>query len=194
MKKILLIIAIVFCIFQMVVMAIDIDIGDLAIDRGTSIGGGRTLVNKGNSANASGKITNVKIWASNNMTGCEVATFFVVSGNNLSTRDTYYIGNVTAGSQQSFAVDLNVEAGDYIGIHFDLDGLECDTNGTDGMWYSNTGTDLIPCENATFNFITTYILSLYGTGTTAVGWDHKWNTQTISKWNTKEIIKWNDLE
>jgi len=27
-----------------------------------------------------------------------------------------------------------------------------------------------------------------------VGWDHKWNTQTISKWNTKEIIKWNALE
>jgi len=178
----------------MVVLATAIDIGDLAINRGTSIGTGRTLVNKGNPANDSGKITNVKIWASDNMTGCEVATFFVVSGNNLSTRDTHYIGNVTAGSEQSFAVDLDVEAGDCIGIYFDLDGLECDTNGTDGMWYSDIETDLIPCENVTFNFIGTYILSLYGTGTTAVGWSHKWNTQTIGKWNTKEFNKWNGLE
>ena len=30
--------------------------------------------------------------------------------------------------------------------------------------------------------------------TTAVGWEHKWNTQTIAKWNTKEFTKWNDLE
>ena len=28
----------------------------------------------------------------------------------------------------------------------------------------------------------------------AAGWDHKWNTQTISKWNTKEFTKWNGLE
>ena len=26
------------------------------------------------------------------------------------------------------------------------------------------------------------------------GWQHKWNTKTISKWNTKEFTKWNDLE
>ena len=30
--------------------------------------------------------------------------------------------------------------------------------------------------------------------TTEVGWDHKWNTQTISKWNNQEFTKWNGLE
>ena len=193
MKKILLIIVIVFCIFQMIVLAVDIDIGEPAIDRGSQIYYSRTFVNQGNPANESGSITSVEIWANITINNCEVATFYVVSGNNLSTRDTEFIGTVTAGSKQTFEVNLDVQAGDYIGIWVPSGAMEYETSGGGGMWRNEE--DQIPCSDVSFSLYADYVVSLYGTGATiVVGWDHKWNTQTISKWNTKEIIKWNGLE
>ncbi|MBA7522469.1 hypothetical protein ES705_14588 [subsurface metagenome] len=192
MKKILLIIGLIFCIFQLVVLAVAIDIGMPAIDRG-STASTYTWVNMGNPANASGTITSIEMWASSALTNCEVATFFVVSGNNLSTRDTELIGSVTPGSKQTFIVDLDVQAGDYIGAYYTIGTLERDTSAMPGCWMK-TG-DNIPCSNLLFTNRADEAISLYGTGeTVVVGWDHKWNTKTISKWNTKEIVKWNGLE
>jgi len=193
MKKILLIIALTLLIFQMVIMAIDIDIGSPAIDREHSITS-MTVVTKVNPANDSGVINNVEIWAAVNLENCKVATFYVVSGNNLSTRDTHTIGSVTAGSKQTFEVEIDVQAGDYIGIYFSAGELDRLNEPTVGLWYGGAGVDLIPCSNQAFNFTAYNTLSLYGTGTTEVGWPHKWNTVTIGKLNTKEFTKWNDLE
>jgi len=190
MKKILLIIFTIILILSINVLAVVINIGMPAIDRGASLGS-YTLINIGNPANASGKITSVEIWASGYLENCEVATFFVVSGNNLSTRDYEAIGGVHHGSKQTFPVDLDVEVGDYIGVYYTSGSIERDTSGYDGCWYTNT--DQIPCTDFTFSTSSGSAISLYGTGAT-VGWDHKWNTQTISKWNTKEFTKWNGLE
>lgn len=192
MKKILLTIFTIILILSVNVLAIDIDIGTAAIDRGSALYYSRTFVNQDNPANASGSITSVEIWAYTDITNCEVAIFYVVSGNNLSTRDTEFIGTVTAGSKQTFEVNLDVEVGDYIGIWVPAGSIEYDNTGGGGMWRNEE--DQIPCTNVTFTSYADYAISLYGTGTTAVGWDHKWNTQTISKWNTKEFTKWNDLE
>ena len=190
MKKILLIVAIVFCIFQMVVLAVDIDIGSLAIDRGVTLASNYTMIEKNNPANASGIITSVEIWANATLINCEVATFYVVSGNYLSTRDYEYIGTVTAGAKRTFSVDLNAKAGDYIGIYYSEGSLDGDSFG-DGRWYY--GSDVIPCSNQLFSSLSSKTMSIYGTGV-IVGWAHKWNTKEISKWNTKEIMKWNGLE
>jgi len=193
MKKILLIIAITFCIFQLVVLAVDIDIGMPAINRG-STASNYTWVNMGNPANASGTITSIEIWAQTALTNCEVATFYVVSGDNLSTRDTEFIGDVTPpGSKLTFVVDLDVEAGDYIGAYYTAGTIERDSSGMPGCWMK-TG-DNIPCSNLLFTNRDDEAISLYGTGITAVvGWPHEWNTKAISKWNTKEFTKWNGLE
>ncbi|MBA7555185.1 hypothetical protein ES705_47838 [subsurface metagenome] len=192
MKKILLIIAIVFCIFQLVVLAVDITIGMPAINRG-STASTYTWVNMGNPANASGKITSIEIWSQSSLSNLEVATFYVVSGDNLSTRDTEFIGDVVAGDKRTFVVDLDVEAGDYIGSYHTVGAIERDSSGNPGCWMK-TG-DNIPCTNLTFTNRDGEATSLYGTGATVVvGWDHKWNTKTISKWNTKELTKWNGLE
>ena len=192
MKKIVLIIFIIFCIFQMIALAIDIDIGCPAIDRDYSWSGGATQVNIGNPANASGKITSIEIWASTNLTDVKVATFFVESGNNLSTRDSEVIGAVTAGAKRTFEVDLDVQEGDYLGMYHVTGAIEEDFSGGEGLW--NKVSDEIPCENVLFSLAAGYVISLYGTGATVVGWEHKWNTLTISKWNTKEFTKWNGLE
>ena len=191
MKKILLTILTIITILSINVLAVDIDIGCPAIDRGSSLGV-RTMVNKGNPANADGIITNVEIYACSGytLTNCEVAIFYVVSGNNLTTRDYEYIGNVVGGSKQTFAVNLDVHTGDYIGIYAD-NYLERDTSGGDGLWY--VSGDKIPCTNQAFDLNSAWVVSLYGYSA-AEGWSHKWNTQSITKWNTKEFTKWNGLE
>jgi len=109
MKKTLLIIFTIILILSVNVLAVDIDIGCPAINRTASLAG-KTMINKGNPANASGIITNVEIYAVSGytLTNCEVATFYVVSGNNLTTRDYEYIGDVVGGSKQTFEVNLDV--------------------------------------------------------------------------------------
>jgi len=193
MKKILLIIAIVFCIFQMVVLAVAIDIGSPAIDRSGHGDPNWTDINKDNPANATGKITSIEVYAVSGypLYNFEVATFFNVFGNYFSTRDTEYIGYVVSGVKQTFTVDLDVQEGDYLGCHFKDGYIERNASGYDGIWAG--GGDGIPCTSAPFNFYSGQTVSLYGTGAT-VGWTHKWDTKTISKWNTKEFTKWNGLE
>ena len=76
----------------------EIVIGSEAINRADFYGAGGTRVVKDNPANGSGTITSIEIWAKASLSDCEVAIFYVVSGNNLSTRDTETIGSVTGGS------------------------------------------------------------------------------------------------
>lgn len=160
MKK-LLIIGLTFLIFQIIVLAIEIDIGSPAINRAAYYSS-RTVVNRNNPANLSGTITSIEIWAATNMSNCEIATFYVVNEDNLSTRDTHPIGSVTAGSKQTFSgLSLSVQAGDYIGIYYSAGRLEKDFSGV-GCWYYSA--DYIPCSDALFYYETTKIVSLYGTG------------------------------
>ena len=169
-----------------------IDIGDEAINRTNGWADVITIVNQGNPANETGIITSIEIWAHLNMSNVEVATFFVVSGNNLSTRDTHTIGSVTAGSKQTFSgLNLSVQAGDYIGISFSAGSIECDSSGS-GNW--NLAGDNIPCTDTTFTSLAGWHISLYGTGATpAAGWPHKWNGITIGKLNGAVITKWNGI-
>ena len=189
MKKILLIIALAFCIFQMVVLAVDINVGSPAIDR-DSYFGVYTIVNKDNPASAACTITKVEIFAKAALQNCEIASFYEGDANRLYTRDSVAIGAVPQ-LYSSHDVSLVFEAGDCIGIYYTNGSLEQDTAGYGGEWYRSG--DNIPCTNAVFTFLANRTVSLYGTAIT-VGWDHKWNTQTISKWNTKEFTKWNGLE
>ena len=161
---ILLIIAIALLIFQMVVLATAIDIGEAAIWRNAQMEGA-TSVDMNNSSNGTGTITQIQIFCSTNITDCEVATFFVVSENNLSTRDTEYIGTVLADDTRTFDVNLDVTEGDYIGIWSPSGKNRCATSGgTIGVWYSYSNK--IPCTNQTFSILANGILSLYGTGAT----------------------------
>ena len=130
-----------------------IDIGGPVINRAGAWGAGKTLIVKNNPANASGEITEVEIWVNSAISDCEIATFFVVSGNNLSTRGTHYVGSLSANTKHVISeLHLTVEGGDYIGIYFPSGSIEFDIpdpNGI-GMWYK-TG-DYISCINTTFIF------------------------------------------
>jgi len=137
-----------------------IDMGSAAINRADD-STTATRVDKNNPANASGKITQVQLYANVTMTNVEVATFYVVSGNNLSTRDTQAIANVVAGATRTFDVDLDVQVGDYLGVYYSAGELDRDNSG-DGQW--KLLGDYIPCTDTTFDFIADRTFSIYGTG------------------------------
>lgn len=170
MKKILLIIIVVLCIFQMVVLATAIDIGGAAIDRDGAFGDTDTYVCKDNPADGTGAIQSIEIWAYTNMTEVIVVTFTQGDANVFTARDHVHIGAVTSGSKQTFTEDedtnpisLNVVAGDYIGIRIATGAYERDVAGA-GFWY--LAGDQTECVDATFTFLATRIISLYGTGAT----------------------------
>ena len=147
-------------------MALNIDIGRVAIDGSHYyIGTDTTYISKYNPANRSGRLTHIEIYAHTSMTGCEVATFHQSDTNVFVTRDTHYIGNVAAGAKRSFDVDLEVEAGDFIGIHFVTGQIELDGGISCGNWFLNG--DYIPQENPVTFVVsgTTYAMMLYGSGT-----------------------------
>ena len=149
-----------------------IDIGAGAIDRADLFGETYTFVDKANPANATGTLDTVKVYAGISLVGFEIATFYVVSGNNLSTRGNATIGAVTAGSTQTFTgLSVAVTVGDYLGGYFsdgDIDWV----NGTTGFggWYT-WNVDNIPCTNTAFDALTATQgpFSIYATGTTGGG-------------------------
>lgn len=183
-------ISLIFLIFQMGVLAYSaIDIGMPCIDRDSDKAYDYTFVCKENPANASGKIRSVEIWANETMSNTQVATFYVVSGNFLSTRDTETIGTVTAGAKRTFSVDLTVVSGDFIGITYTGGRIEGDSYGSaPGVW-SREG-DYIPCTNQNFSLNDSTRISLYGTGETVP--DQVTNVQaTDGNYTDKVRVTWN---
>lgn len=161
-----------------------IDIGSGAIDRNWYGTTGRTYIDVGNPANDTGTITSFEIWAYSNMSNVECATFLVVSGNNLSTRDSEAIGSVTAGSKQTFSgLSMDVATGDYLGFYHSAGLIERDTATGNGYWYASG--DYIPCTNQAFSLVsTTTAISLYGEGATgAAGWSGEYSGVAVAEFD-----------
>lgn len=122
--------------------------GNEATDRASATAVNFTQIYRDNPASKTGKITSIEIFAATNISNLEVATFYLVSGSNYSTRDNETIGSVTAGSKQTFTVDLDVVAGDMIGLYATSGSLENDTSGGSGSL--GAIGDCIPCTNQEF--------------------------------------------
>jgi len=148
--------------------ALSADIGSEAINRDYD-DDGYTNVNSENPCNVNGRITSIEIWAATDLTGCKVASFKIIKDGTfgkkyLTTRDFVSIGNVTAGSKQTFPVDLLVRKGDLIGIYSETGSIEYGDNEEDvGHVYYLSG-DYISCENILFSRDTNASASVYGTG------------------------------
>jgi len=150
--------------FHVLVPISGIDAGSTAINR-TSFTGlpSSTLIDTHNSANANGIITSVEIWASNNMIGCRVGTFYLVSGTTFKCRDSATIGTVASGSKQTFAVDLIINTGDFIGIYFTSGDIEYGAGGT--LMYYKTGEYIDPDDSVAYAAAAAGdTMSLYATG------------------------------
>lgn len=153
-----------------------IDVGAGAIDRGDAWSiSWITYICKDNPANASGTITSVEIWANTDLGSCKVGIFYKTNGDTLKCRSAATIGDVTAGSKQTFPLDpaLAVEAGDYIGIYALSGSLEADGSGFGGTWWLLYDHCIVDDED-TYDTYADTAVSLYGTGAEpVVGWTGK---------------------
>jgi len=160
----------------------DIDVGADAIDRSGALSRDYTHINRNNSSNDSGTLDTVEVYFDNSTAeSVEVATFFLVSSSNYSTRGNVPLGNISPGSKQTITgLSISIETGDYIGVYFadsssPYSKIECNT--TSGARDYRSG-DCIPCTNQSFSGATGTI-SLYGTGETVAGYDVSSSPPTI---------------
>lgn len=140
-----------------------IDIGPGATNRATYDTNNITI-SPTNPANESGILSTVEIWMASNCTADGlIGTAFVVSGNNLTSRDYENVGAITAGSKQTFtSLSIDVTAGDYIFCDRPTGNIEKDTTGATGIWYASASAT--PFTNKGFSKSTDGDVSLYGTG------------------------------
>jgi len=167
-----------------------IDVGSPAINRGAYVNSGYTYILKENLANEDGKITDVELYTRGALSGCIVATFFIVSASTLSARDSHYIGAVPAYSKQTFSdLNIDVKAGDYIGFYFSAGGMESDETGYAGVFYKSG--DQTSSSDIHYSSWASDTISLYGIGVTIAPPDPPTNVQATDGVHTdKVVITW----
>ena len=131
---------------------------------------GYTVVDKANPANLDGTIDHLDVWIRSYTSGTiDLAAFFVVSGDNLSTRGTA-TGLTPATGDNDFDAPgdftaFAIDAGDYLGVWVP-DSISLDRgSGGAGFWYQGP-PDGIPSTNRKF-FTLAAVVAIYGTGVTA---------------------------
>jgi len=141
-----------------------IDIGSEAINRAASYPATYTMIDLANPANNDGIITSIEVWAAVNITGLRVGTFYLVSGTTFKCRDSVIIGNVTAGSKQTFSsLSIAVEIGDLIGCYFTAGSIEASASGYSGVMFV-AGEYIDPGDSAVYALAADDAFSLYGIG------------------------------
>jgi len=140
-----------------------IDVGSGASDELNAVIGNLTYIALANPANLTGKITNIAINVHIALASAKVATFYVSGGKYTARSASGDLGIIAVGLQ-NFAVDLDVVAGDFIGIYFTDggDAIHAKTSGGSGVAY--LAGDQTACKDATFSLYANYAISLYGTG------------------------------
>lgn len=153
-----------------------IDIGAAAIDRGATTSGSITIIDTNNPANAGGTIDTYQVFANTNMTSSYVATAYLVSGSNYTSRDYESIGTVTSGSVQTFSgLSIDVLTGDYACIAWASGNIEKDETGAGACYVQPMA---IPFTNKAFAFVASRAFSCYGTGTESGGVTEKTSAET----------------
>lgn len=147
-----------------------IDIGHGCYDGSLDAGATYTNVDIDNPANESGTLTSFEIWMVSTGSGVKIGTFYG-SSTDYTCRDYESIGSVTSGSKQTFTgKNCTVESGDFIGCYSSSGAFEAGSGGS-GQYYKNgdhfsDGTQTYALRSSGGP----YYVSIYGTGTTSVGW------------------------
>lgn len=147
-------------------------VGDSPINRGDKWELVWTAVNWANPADGTGIITEVQVYVDvAPVTDFVIGIFYVVSGNNLTTRSHVAWGNIVGTGLQTLGpLNLPIVVGDYIGCEYTSGAIDRDIAGGAGLWFY-MGL-CIPCVNQAFNPQANHTLSLRGTGVTS-GWTGK---------------------
>ncbi len=144
-----------------------IDVGSAATNRASTYNPANTILDLANVANGTGYLTSVEVWAAVDITGLVVASYTLVAGTTYTCRDSVRIGNVTAGSKQTFSnLALRVGTSDVIGCWYDTGNIERSVSGGSGLLYYS-GQATTPGSTTDFSSAAPIVddaISLYGAG------------------------------
>ena len=163
MKKILLIIALTLCIFQMVVLATEIVVGNPAIYTLDSSNAGYTRMDICSPANGTGTITSIELYATGDLDSIMVGIFYAIDATHFTTRSYAALGTAEVGLNQ-YDVDLEVEEGDFIGLYWNDANINYTEETCAG--YMAISGNRIPADNQLLILTSDRRLSLRGIGTT----------------------------
>lgn len=142
-----------------------ITIGSTATDRSLSSAATYTTISLNGTATASGILDTFEIWHDTSATGVKIGTFYG-TGNDWTNRDYESIGNVTAGSKQTFTgKSCAVAIGDNLGHYAATGAIDKDDDG--GAGYEWKAGDQFGAGLQTYGALANSIFSLYATGTAA---------------------------
>jgi len=154
-----------------------IDVGPGATNRSSSsflsyMSTSYTKVDKANPANATGTLDTVEIWMQENTGANDIwAGTFSASSNDLTCHDSVSLGDVPAGSKQTYTgLSVDVNSGEYLGTCGKAKGtsisssIEYATSGGSDVWYKG-GEYIDPTDTATFSVLSGDVISIYATGT-----------------------------
>lgn len=147
-----------------------IDVGPGATDRASRGYNEYTCIDLANPANATGNIDTFELWFGTDAGSNVVAGTMTGSGTSYTPHDSVAIGNVTAGSKQTFTgLTCDVSMGDYAAAFFNGT-IERSTSGGSGV-YVKLHTQWA-AGTQTYGLDANYAISIYGTGTEAGGTDY----------------------
>ena len=126
-----------------------LDVGPGANDLPGVSTGGVTLIDAGNPANLTGRLTSVEFWTNITITDMQVGTFFNTGGNDYKCRDSQAVGVLVNGAKRTEAVDLEIEAGDLLGIYFTVGQIDADGGAGAGRW-NLAGDHITPGDVETY--------------------------------------------
>lgn len=143
---------------------VPIDVGGACINRASDTGILSTYIDKNNSANAAGTLTNVCVYMSQVVsTNVYVGIFYVISGNTLKCRSAANLGHLSVGANNK-VVSLAIQIGDWIGVYGGTNSnrIERTADAGGGYWY-HSGNCCVVDNETTYSFTSPRTLSLYGT-------------------------------
>lgn len=139
-----------------------ISIGAPPIDRTDTWPPSYTAIEGTNPAGVDFTITTVKIYVVIEMEEIKIATFSKTNDNTFTARDAVSIPDQASGLNE-IEVELEAQAGDYIGAYWTNGVIERDKTDGETVWY--LAGDQTACVEAEFTPLPGHIVSLYGEGT-----------------------------
>lgn len=140
-----------------------IDVGTAASDLGSTATAGYTYVDLANPSNAIGYLTSVEVWFRTTGVGLKVGIFYG-SPTTYTCRSLVTIGDVTAGSKQTFSgFSIKIDLGDYIGFYWTSGGMAYAGSGGTTIYYA-LGDSIVINQKTNFTVLSGYRFAGYGIG------------------------------
>jgi hypothetical protein len=123
-----------------------------------------TIINRDNPVNIAGAITQVQLYFASSASDVWVGVFYQLIGTRYLCRSAENLGSVTSGGVRTFAVNLDAQTGDCIGVFVDNGWIDATAGIGDGVLYVS-GNQCYSGSDESYAAAAVTQISIYATGT-----------------------------